>query len=82
MSKKRDRHLIASEAHGQKHKEMREFRNEYVGWAGSSAGWPWFRGFIGKTRLEFQNGGCIKSVLSVLGWVIFVLFIVWCFTLR
>lgn len=63
MSKKRDRHLIASEAHEQKHKEMREFRNEYAGWTNSTSGFTRKRGWIGKTRFEFENNT---------GWHIFV----------
>lgn len=77
MSKKRKEHLMATEEYENRHKEIKDFHDNYKGWVGSSAGWPWFRGFIGKTRMEFQNGGCIKTILSILGWVVLASFIIW-----
>ena len=77
MSKKRDKHLIANEAHEQKEKELRDFRTDHNEWARSSAKW-WTVRRPGKIRTEeIEIGGCIKTILSILGWVVLALFIIW-----
>lgn len=77
MSKKRKEHLIATEEYENRHKEIKDFRADYNDWARSSAKW-WTVRRPGKIRTEeIEIGGCIKTILSILGWVVLALFIIW-----
>lgn len=69
MSKKRNKHLIANEAYEQKEKELRDFRTDHNGWTVPRSGKI--------RREEIAVGGCIKTIMSILGWVMLALFIIW-----